>query len=41
MQPRELIGTAIVPGGESLRLFRRGGTNGKGLRHVIRFATKG
>ncbi|OYU48718.1 MAG: spermidine synthase [Rhizobiales bacterium PAR1] len=25
MQPRELLGTAIVPGGERLRLFRRGG----------------
>ncbi|MET0361076.1 MAG: spermidine synthase [Sphingobium sp.] len=25
MQPRELIGTAPVPGGEELRLFRRGG----------------
>ena len=25
MKPRELIGTALVPGGESLRLFRRGG----------------
>ncbi len=25
MTPRELIGTAIVPGGEPLRLFRRGG----------------
>ena len=25
MQPRELIGTAQVPGGEELRLFRRGG----------------
>ncbi|MET0360201.1 MAG: spermidine synthase, partial [Sphingobium sp.] len=24
MQPRELIGTAHVPGGEDLRLFRRG-----------------
>jgi spermidine synthase len=24
MQPRELIGTAVVPGGETLRLFRRG-----------------
>lgn len=24
MQPRELLGTAIVPGGERLRLFRRG-----------------
>lgn len=24
MQPRELIGTAAVPGGETLRLFRRG-----------------
>lgn len=24
MKPRELIGTAIVPGGERLRLFRRG-----------------
>jgi spermidine synthase len=25
MTPRELIGTAVVPGGEELRLFRRGG----------------
>jgi len=25
MKPRELVGTAIVPGGEELRLFRRGG----------------
>ncbi|MBY0610677.1 MAG: spermidine synthase [Beijerinckiaceae bacterium] len=25
MQPRELIGTAAIPGGEELRLFRRGG----------------
>lgn len=25
MQPRELLGTAQVPGGEELRLFRRGG----------------
>src|SRR3569623_94298 len=25
MTPRELIGTAAVPGGEPLRLFRRGG----------------
>jgi spermidine synthase len=25
MTPRELIGTAMVPGGEELRLFRRGG----------------
>lgn len=25
MQPRELIGTAHVPGGDELRLFRRGG----------------
>jgi spermidine synthase len=25
MQPRELIGTAQIPGGEELRLFRRGG----------------
>ena len=25
MTPRELIGTAIIPGGEELRLFRRGG----------------
>lgn len=24
MKPRELVGTAIVPGGETLRLFRRG-----------------
>jgi spermidine synthase len=24
MKPRELIGTAVVPGGETLRLFRRG-----------------
>ena len=24
MKPRELIGTAVVPGGEELRLFRRG-----------------
>ena len=24
MQPRQLIGTALVPGGEELRLFRRG-----------------
>ena len=25
MQPRQLIGTARIPGGEELRLFRRGG----------------
>jgi spermidine synthase len=25
MQPRELIDTAVIPGGEELRLFRRGG----------------
>lgn len=25
MKPRELVATAIVPGGEALRLFRRGG----------------
>ncbi|MGH6782892.1 MAG: spermidine synthase, partial [Sphingomonadaceae bacterium] len=25
MQPRELIGTARIPGGDELRLFRRGG----------------
>ena len=25
MTPRELVGTAVVPGGGELRLFRRGG----------------